>query len=566
MARAVLLSLALAACAARPRVPTLAGDPLGRVEHLVVIYEENRSFDNLWGLWPGVDGLAPDPAAAPNRVQVDRRGRPYRCLPQHDVNLATVADTIVVRPCRGRAALAPGWRVRGRLPADCASRGHFPNRPFPIDAYVPAAAATCCPPGTSPPPGASTALPAGFGVPGGCTADLVHRFYEEQYQIDHGRMDRFTAGSDAAGLTQGYYDTTALPLYRYLHRSGAPPYVIADHFFHAAFGGSLLNHLWLVSGATPQWPGAPAAAHTILGPDGRPRRDGALTVAADPAGGPCPPPAAVCGDYVVNTVQPTYPPFLPPGEARRGLQLPPLPAEEPTIGDRLTAAHVSWRWYAGGWDNAAGNTTGRGWTNGHDGRCADPGARPGSQFPHCPDTLFQFHHQPFNYFASFAPGTEGRTHLADEQDLFTDLRRGRLPAVAFVKPLGAENEHPGYAGLASGERHLVALIEAIRADARDWPTTAIIVTYDENGGQWDHVPPPSGPGVSDAWGPGTRVPAMIVSPLLTQRAAVDHTAYDTTSILKTITRRFGLLPLAPRPAVPDLGHAFAADLPPLPTE
>jgi acid phosphatase len=246
--------------------------------------------------------------------------------------------------------------------------------------------------------------------------------------------------------------------------------------------------------------------------------------------------------------------------------LPPIPADQPTIGDLLSAAGVSWRWYAGGWDNAAGNTRGRGWTNGHEGRCADPNTRPGSRFPYCPDVLFQFHHQPFNYFASFAPGTPQRRHLVDEADLFDDLRHGRLPAVAFVKPLGAENEHPGYASLASGEGHLVALLEAIRADTRDWPTTAIVVTYDENGGQWDHVPPPAGPGLSDAWGPGTRVPAMIISPLLPQRAAVDHTVYDTTSILATITHRFGLRPLAPRPGIPDLRHAFAPDCPPLPAD
>ena len=54
----------------------------------------------------------------------------------------------------------------------------------------------------------------GSGLPGGCTRDLVHRFYNEQYQIDGGRMDRYSTGSDAAGLTQGFYDTRQLPIYR----------------------------------------------------------------------------------------------------------------------------------------------------------------------------------------------------------------------------------------------------------------------------------------------------------------------------------------------------------------
>ena len=66
----------------------------------------------------------------------------------------------------------------------------------------------------------------------------------------------------------------------------------------------------------------------------------------------------------------------------------------------------------------------------------------------------------------------------------------------------------------------------------------VIVTYDENGGFWDHVAPPK----ADRWGPGTRIPAIVVSPFA-KKAAVDHTPYDTTSILRLITRRFGLAKL-----------------------
>ena len=70
----------------------------------------------------------------------------------------------------------------------------------------------------------------------------------------------------------------------------------------------------------------------------------------------------------------------------------------------------------------------------------------------------------------------------------------------------------------------------------------VIVTYDENGGYWDHVPPPAGPGRGDRWGPATRVPTLIVSPLA-RKGVIDSTTYDTTSILKLITRRFDLEPL-----------------------
>ena len=67
----------------------------------------------------------------------------------------------------------------------------------------------------------------------------------------------------------------------------------------------------------------------------------------------------------------------------------------------------------------------------------------------------------------------------------------------------------------------------------------VVVTYDEFGGQWDHVSPPKG----DKWGPGTRVPALVISPKLEKSFAVDHTVHDTTSILATIEHRFGLEPL-----------------------
>jgi phospholipase C len=90
----------------------------------------------------------------------------------------------------------------------------------------------------------------------------------------------------------------------------------------------------------------------------------------------------------------------------------------------------------------------------------------------------------------------------------------------------------------------------------------IVVTYDEFGGQWDHVPAPGqggAPGIHDQWGPGTRVPALIVSPLLRGNFVLDHTQYDTTSILATIERRFGLSPLGTRDAaVNDLSNVFDA--------
>ena len=173
--------------------------------------------------------------------------------------------------------------------------------------------------------------------------------------------------------------------------------------------------------------------------------------------------------------------------------------------------------------------------------------------------MFQFHHHPLTYYSTFAPGTPGRAHLQDEQAFIQMLDKSRkkagktcaLKPVSFVKPLGEENEHPGYASTPHGNSHQVALLQFIEGGncAKD---TLVIVTYDEFGGEWDHVPPPGhagGPnGPHDQFGPGTRIPALIMAPGLKSTFAVDSTEHDTTSILATIEHKFGLQPLATRDA------------------
>src|SRR5215211_1567609 len=179
--------------------------------------------------------------------------------------------------------------------------------------------------------------------------------------------------------------------------------------------------------------------------------------------------------------------------------------------------------------------------------------------PRTGSPYFVPHHQPFNYFARFAPGTVDRAkHLKDGEDFIRHMDAGLLPQVAFYKPVGRLTQHPSYTDLLSGDRHISDLLERLRGSPQ-WNEMVVIVTYDENGGFWDHVPPPSGPGWSDRWGPGTRIPAIIVSPFA-RHGHVDHTAYDTTSILKFITRRFDLEPLpGVRENSGDLTGAFALD-------
>ena len=135
----------------------------------------------------------------------------------------------------------------------------------------------------------------------------------------------------------------------------------------------------------------------------------------------------------------------------------------------------------------------------------------------------------------------GKGILKDGDDFLADIDAGRLPAVAFYKPVGRVNQHPSYTDVLSGDAHIAEILERLRRSPQ-WQRMVVIVTYDENGGFWDHVPPPTGPGWGDRWGPASRIPALIISPFA-KRGHVDKTAYDTTSILKLITNRFGLEPL-----------------------
>lgn len=423
----------------------LASEPPGgldQIRHIVVLYLENRGFDNLYGLFPGADGLN---AEAP--PQTDLAGKPYAVLPP--------------------VMNADDKAVDTRFPAD------LPNQPFPIDRYVPANQKI---------------------------GDLVHRFYQNQMQINGGRNDRFAAISDAGGLVMGYYDGHALPLWKY-----AEKYTLADRFFQGAFGGSFLNHFWLVCACTPHYEQAPEEVTAVLDAQGQLVRDGAVT----PDG------------YAVNTLQPATLPIKPDTRSARQLPLQTLP----TIGDRLSEKNISWAWYSGGWNDAVA---------GH------------------PDKSFQFHHQPLGYFSRYAAGTQERAaHLKDEADFLRAIDDGQLPAVVFYKPIGELNEHPGYADVMAGEQHIAGLLARIEQSPQ-WKETVVIVTYDENGGFWDHVAPP----VKDRWGPGTRIPTMIISPFA-RRGYVDHTEYDTTSILKLIETRFGLAPLGDRDArANDLRHSL----------
>jgi len=476
-----------------------AQDTLSKIKTIVVIYAENRSFDHLYGLFPGANGLSN--ATAEQKTQLDHDG-----------------------------SALPYLTVFG---GDGKPDMHFPrlpNEPFRIDAD-----------------------PINMS-PNQLGPSPIHAFYHNQEQINGGGNNMFAAMSNVGGWTMGHFDGSALRLWKW-----AQEYTLADNFFMGAFGGSFLNHQWLICACAPRFPDAPEAMRVQLDDTGKLRKkpgspsakDGAVQVYVDAQNGQVSP-----DGFAVNTTQPPYQPSgIPPeadgnpdfadpkGTASRGAPLPPQISK--TIGDTLSDKGVTWAWYAGGWNLALA-----------DGRQPPQLKRKIIYTRENESPYFVPHHQPFYYFARFAPGTKDRAMvLRDGEDFIHDIDTGKLPQVTFYKPVGRLTEHPSFTDVVSGDLHISDVLSHLR-NGPQWDEMLVIVTYDENGGFWDHVPPPTGQGWADGFGPGTRIPALVIS-RFAKREYVDHASYDTTSILKLITRRFGLEALpGVRSKVGDLTEAL----------
>src|SRR5438874_4990565 len=186
-----------------------AQEGLNKIKTIVVIYAENRSFDHLYGFFPGANGIAD--ATAEAKTQLDHDGSPLPHLP----------------------VFGGDGKPDPRFP-------QMPNAPFRIDA----------------PP---------INVPLNQIAPSpIHAFYHSQEQIDGGKNNMFAAMSNVGGWTMGYFDGSQLRLWQW-----AKQYTLTDKFFMGAFGGSFLNHFWLVCACTPRFPEAPESMRVQLDPAGK---------------------------------------------------------------------------------------------------------------------------------------------------------------------------------------------------------------------------------------------------------------------------------------------------------
>ncbi len=195
----------------------------------------------------------------------------------------------------------------------------------------------------------------------------------------------------------------------------------------------------------------------------------------------------------------------------------------PTMAELLHKGDVSWKYYDGGTD---------------------------------PQSFGLWN--PLPGFKAFQSDPSLRSHLVAIADYFRDLRNGTLPAVSWIVPNMPESEHP-VADIQVGMWYVTALTNALMKSPY-WRDSVLVITWDDYGGFYDHVPPPR----VDDYGYGPRVPTIVISPY-SRRGHIDHTQYDFCSVLRFIEDEFGLPSLTARDRdAASLRHALDVEQKPRP--
>jgi phospholipase C len=398
---ASMAALLLAACAtasARPAGGGTAapGTGIHKIKHVIVIMQENRSFDSYFGTFPGADGI---PMAG---------GQPSVCIP-----------TTAGGPCA---------------------------RPYPDHADV------------------------NGGGPHGQTNAAA--------DIDGGRMDGFVGQvskarkscadpndpactNSAVPDVLGYHTQSDIPNYW----SYATSYALQDHMFEPNASWSLPAHLFTVS----EWSAA-CTAHN------------------DPAS---------CTNALQNPGTPTHA-GLPGPAIRAGTGAGSKPIYAWTdLTYLLHRGNVSWGYYvvAGTEPDCENDET-----------LSCTAVKQNAKTPGIWNPLPDFD-------TVRADGQEGNIQSVDSY--YTAAKNGTLPAVSWVVPSGAVSEHPP-AAVSTGQSYVTSLINAVMTGP-DWDSTAIFLTWDDWGGFYDHVAPPS----VDVNGYGLRVPGITISPYA-KKGYLDH--------------------------------------------
>ncbi len=225
---------------------------------------------------------------------------------------------------------------------------------------------------------------------------------------------------------------------------------------------------------------------------------------------------ALCDRYFCSVLGPTFPNRLYSVAASSGgfknnpSSIDPALLPRPTLVDRLDEAGVSWGCYL---------------------------ANLPAGYQPSPDSL----PISFNPVTYYPERRTDRRALRTYDDFLADAARGTLPAVSWVVSQDPLSEHPA-ASVDWGERFVALTVNSIAAGPA-WNRTAIVFNYDENGGFYDHVAPPT----VDERGFGFRVPCIVISPWV-KAGHVSSQVYDHTSVMAFVRRVFGLRPVNEREA------------------
>jgi phospholipase C len=273
----------------------------------------------------------------------------------------------------------------------------------------------------------------------------------------------------------------------------AETYTFGDRMFQTNQGPSFPAHQFIISGSS------------AVAPPGQPNSN--LLVVDNPYFGPDP------FDYSGCTAPPEERVgLIDPSSGDESKAIYPC-VDRPTLTDLLNSVNLSWRYYA--------PSAGIIWNapNAIQHMCVPNAAPPNG---------------------TTCTGSDWTKHVVIPQtQVLTDIANGQLASVSWVMPSGQASDHAGIAG-ASGPSWVASLVNAI-GNSQYWANTAIIITWDDWGGWYDHVPPPA---IINSYEYGFRVPMIVVSPYAKAKY-VSHQVNDFGSILKFIEATFGLSTVAP---------------------
>ncbi|MCU6496652.1 alkaline phosphatase family protein [Rugamonas sp. A1-17] len=504
------------------------------IQHVIVLVGENRTFDNLYGVYQPRRGQTVANLLSKKIVNKDGTPGPRFADAAQKLGLSTGAYTPTPEFNGVYGTLPQPWAggafgQRQDVP-DARFPSNLPNGPFQITHHV------------------------GYGAH---TGDPTHRFFQMWQQVDGGKNDMFVWVADQTGpgpsnpaplapgktgqgaVAMGFYNMARgdAPLFKKL----ADQYALADNYHQPIMGGTTANYFALATADVGYYTEAGLAAvppaRQIENPDAQPGtnnwytedgyRGGTYVNCSDPAQpgvagirqllSQLPYPAFNDGNcapghyYMVNNLDPAFSPMgeaLPLGPDK--FLLPPQPM--PHIGDAMTAGGVSWKWYSGG------RNDGKKVDKEYCGMCDTP-----------------------TFFSSTMNGPD-KDKLVDLMQFYVDVKdAATFPSVAVIAPYDSISGHPGYAMETSFDELVAGVLERVQANPALWKNTVVLVTFDEGGGYYDsgYVQ------AIDFFGDGTRIPLLAISPWA-KKGVVDHTYYDHASIAKFIERNWSLPPLSAR--------------------